>query len=58
MHDLLYRRIPSLGSVLTFGTVHNDVAPAVQGDAEQFALAMKASGVTAVRDTLAEDRKE
>jgi hypothetical protein len=58
MHDPLYPRIPSLRSVLTFGTIYNDAAPVVQSDVEQFTHAMEASGVTAIRNTFTEDPKE
>jgi len=58
MHNPFYPRIPSLGSLLTFGTVHNDVAPVVQSDAEQFSHAMQASGVTAIHNAFTEDPKE
>ena len=55
--DPLYPRIPSLGSMLTFETMRDPNA-ASTSDAEQFAHAMQASGVTAIHNTFTENPKE
>jgi hypothetical protein len=56
MHDPMYPRIPSLGSVLTFGTMRDtDAAPTIHGDNEQFVQAMQQRGVRAIHNAQPEE---